>query len=302
MSRGSQLSLPTPKRFDLRCAVCHYGWYALAPNRWDAAAEQLHRPIRVSERTVVRTSTRQRGKRLVVACHRKLSRKQQATVKAGLRRMLRLDEDLGAFHRQHRRARQSGFGRLLRSPTLFEDMVKTITGCNVAWANTMSMNAKLCEHYGGGGFPSPRRLAAVDADEMKATCKVGYRAERIIRLARQFVSGEIDAAWYESPDRTTDELFDALRGLYGFGDYAAGNMLQCLGRYDRVAIDSETYRHFREQYGVKTPDSGAGLRRLHDRIERHYARYTPYQFLAYWYELWHDYAETGAFNALARKD
>jgi len=51
-----------------------------------------------------------------------------------VRRMLRLSEEDGAavaeFQAMHAAAREAGFGRIFRSPTLFEDMVKCILLCN----------------------------------------------------------------------------------------------------------------------------------------------------------------------------
>lgn len=48
--------------------------------------------------------------------------------------MLRLDEEDGRaaaeFQAMHTVAREAGFGRIFRSPTLFEDMVKCILLCN----------------------------------------------------------------------------------------------------------------------------------------------------------------------------
>jgi 3-methyladenine DNA glycosylase/8-oxoguanine DNA glycosylase len=203
--------------------------------------------------------------------------------------MLRLDEDFSPWRRVHPEARRRGFDRLFRSPTLFEDMVKTITGCNVTWPNTMRMNALLCDRVGGGGFPTPGQLAQVTPAWLKGQCKVGYRAKRIVMLARAAALGRLDLERFERPGRGGGEVYEDLCRIHGIGPYAAANILQLLGRYDRLAIDSETYRHFRQAYGVPTPRTAGGLRRLHRRIERHYACYAPYQFLAYWFELWRGY-------------
>lgn len=200
--------------------------------------------------------------------------------------MLRLDEDFRRWHRIHPAARRARFDRLFRSPTLFEDMVKTITGCNVSWPNTMRMNALLCEHVGDGGFPTPRQLAAVSVETLKRRCKVGYRAQRIVGLAKQVVRGQLEPDQFENRSCPTREIFDELKRLHGIGPYAAANICQHLGRYDLLAIDSETYRHFRQQHGVATPKDP---KKLHPLIESTYERFAPYQFLAYWFELWHAY-------------
>lgn len=286
---GSTLSLTTPGDFDLPRAVCSYGYFMLAPNFWDAAKKAFHRPLHGHRDRIIQTVTTQPGRgSLRVRCDRRVTREEGELIRAAIRRMLRVDDDMSLWHAVNTKAKRAGFGRLFRSPSFYEDVVKTMTGCNVTWPNTMRMNGLLCEHIGKGAFPTPAQLAAVKPEALKARCKVGYRAERIVRFARSIVTADIDPAWFEHDDRTTDELFTALRGIYGLGPYAASNMCQCLGRYDRLAIDSETYRHFTQVHGMKRPKNPL---KMHKRIERHYAKYRPYQFLAYWFELWGAYED-----------
>jgi 3-methyladenine DNA glycosylase/8-oxoguanine DNA glycosylase len=198
--------------------------------------------------------------------------------------MLRLDEDLsGWFAVAPPEARARGFGRLIRSPTFFEDAVKTITGCNVAWPNTIRMNALLCEAFGDGAFPEPMHLAHVEPERVKQQTKVGYRAGRIVALARLIHEGALKPTELADPELPTDELLQRLKQLPGIGPYAAANLCQLLGRYEPLAIDTETYRHFRQHLGVPTPDNP---KHLHPAIDARYASYAPYQFLAYWFELW----------------
>eukprot|EP00123_Amoebidium_parasiticum_P018389 comp24188_c0_seq1/m.44329 comp24188_c0_seq1/g.44329 ORF comp24188_c0_seq1/g.44329 comp24188_c0_seq1/m.44329 type:complete len:378 (-) comp24188_c0_seq1:177-1310(-) len=214
------------------------------------------------------------------------SRQQQHELVAGVRRMVRADMDLRPWHALHPDARQRGFGRTYRSPTLFEDLVKTITNCNMRFSGTVRMNSLLCAELGRhGAFPSPWELAAVEPADLQARCKVGYRAGRIVALARAVVAGTLDLAWYEHTARTADEVFVALQGLEGFGPFAAKNVLQLLGFFEHIPADSETVRHFKEEHGagVKKVGEVVGL-----AAER-YAQYAPYQFLAYWFDLWRAY-------------
>lgn len=285
-----RMMLRLPADFSLPHAVCSYGYYMLAPTRWDAAAGgSLHRPVHGEGGRIIQTISRQTGDRLNIVCASEVSAAERDVVAGQVARMLRLDEDPARFahwSQLHPEARAERFGRLFRSPTLFEDIVKTFTGCNVTWANTITMNRLLCEHIGQGAFPTPGQLAATDPDRLKMLCKVGYRAERIIRLARAVVDGSSRLEELTDPSLSTETLEAKLRAIHGVGPYAAANILMLLGRYEHLAIDSETYRHFREKHGRKTPRTGAGLRRLHGQIRRHYERYAPFQFLAYWFELW----------------
>jgi 3-methyladenine DNA glycosylase/8-oxoguanine DNA glycosylase len=284
------ITLPLPKGFHLPRAVCSYGYFMLAPHRWDGASLTLHTVLRDEAGRAIPAAVTQRD-RLIIRNATPVSREGASLLRAQVSRMLRLAEDFSAFHKVHPVARKARFGCLFRSPTFFEDIVKTITTCNVTWPNTIRINALLCRHIGNGGFPTAAQLAAVDPAQLKETCRVGYRAERIIRLARDVHEGRLDLAWFERPEHPTPDIYDALQNIHGIGPYAAGNLCQLLSRYDRLAIDSETYRHFRQVHGIPTPRTATGLRRLHKRIEKHYTPFAPYQFLAYWFDLWGNYED-----------
>jgi len=284
----SRLTLRVPRDFELFKAVCSYGHFLLAPSQWDRDKQQLHRVLRDTHQRPVRTRITHsaKGNPLAIHCDRTLSREQQQHIKAQVVRMLRIDADVTPWYRLHPQAKRRGFGRLFRGADLFEDIVKTITSCNVTWPNTVNMNRLLVEHVGHGGFPTPEQVAGFGEERLKDRCKVGYRAGRIAQLARGIADGTIDLAWFEHEDRASDEVYDALLKLHGIGPYAAANINMLLGFYDRLAIDTETYRHFCKTHHIKRPKDPS---RLHRRIERHYGRYDPYAFLAYWFELWRGY-------------
>ncbi len=288
---GSTLTIPVPDDFVLFKAVCSYGYFLLAPNRWDRQAGKLHRVFRGDRQRVIRVTIAQTARhpgRLRLSADRKLTPRETQQIKQQTTRMLRIDEDQAAWYRVHRQAKRRRFGRMFRSADLWEDMVKTITGCNVTWRNTMTMNARLVERVGYGGWPSPGSVVDFGTERLQTECRVGYRAERIVRLAEAFLDGTIDAAWYESSERTTDELYHAVKSIYGFGEYATNNVLQLLGRYDRLPIDTETYRHFCLTQNIKRPKDPT---KLHRRIERYYAQFNPFPFKAYWFELWSNYEQ-----------
>lgn len=283
-------TLACPPGFALPLAVCSYGYFLLEPNRWQPGTRTLDRALHGEDDRVVRVTIAQHEPRaLRVRCDSPITTNERAALTGQITRMLRLDqpaEIVRRFQRMYPAAKKAGFGWMFRSPTLFEDIVKTMTGCNVTWTSTMRMNRLLCEHVGRGAFPTPAQLARLRPSWVKQRCKVGYRAERIVRLARDVDAGKLDLAWFDDRDHGTDEVFDRLTDIYGIGEYAAGNICQLLGRYDRLAIDTETYRHFEEEHGASRGDNP---KELHPRIERHYARFAPYQFLAYWFDLWDAY-------------
>jgi len=282
---ATTLTLKPPRDLSLPHAVCSYGYFVLAPNRYERRA--LHRPLHDADGAVVdaRITQARIGGPIRVRCDRAVARRHHAIIRRQVGRMLRVDEDLRGWRRAHPTAARRRFGRLFRSPTLFEDIVKTMTGCNVTWSQTMAMNRRLVECVGrAGAFPTPAELAAVRPSVLKRRCKVGYRAQRIVRLAREVDRGRLDLDWFEQPGRETDELAEALGRIYGLGPYAVNNVLHLLGRYDRLAVDTETVRHFRECHGVD-----GDTRAIARAAAAHYERYAPYQFLAYWYELWCGY-------------
>ncbi|BAM04552.1 DNA-3-methyladenine glycosylase family protein [Phycisphaera mikurensis] len=292
------LTLPTPPRFDLARTVCSYGYFLLAPNFWDPAAATLSRPLRLPDGSpvdVVISQATSADRRLKVALEATVRGSARALVLGQVARMLRLDEDDRPWRRTIRRVDPAlarvAIGRMFRSPTLFEDLVKTVTSCNVNWPNTRAMNRRLCLGFGGGAFPTPAQLAAASEAQLRAHARVGYRAGRIRELARRVADGELDLDALDDPRRPTDELFASFAALPGIGPYAAGNLCHLVGRYDRLAIDTETRRHFCLRQGVDrpAPTDAAANRTLDRRIAEHYAAADPFAFKYFWAELWADY-------------
>lgn len=290
------LSLPVPRDFEFRRAVCSHGWFVLAPNRWDPCRAVLETVIPLGGEAAAAVRVRAARGRLLIDAP-SLPHSARIQVRRGVARMLRLDEDLSGFHRlcraspSHHDAAKTRFGRLLRGESLFEDMVKVICTCNVAWRQTVSMVERLvgrwgAEVRGGDGqraFPTPESLARARVDELRAHARLGYRAGFVSRLARDVCAGCVNPAEIEAFAGPTPELQKMLREIHGIGPYAASNLCMLLGRYDCLAIDTELTRFLRERYPRRrfTPAS----------IRRHYEAWTPYQFLAYWWELWSGYEQ-----------
>lgn len=294
MPRATRMRLSVPADFDLAASVCSYGYFLLAPNRWRPVERVYERRFQPAEFglpaaapvTLRVSQPKGGGEPLAITADRPLTPAERSALRRGVARTLRIDEDLTNWFRLSAAARRRGFGRLFRSPTLFEDMVKTITNCNVTWPSTVRMNRLLVQRVGDGAFPTPAQLARLTPSRLKQRCGVGYRAKRIIGLARQYESGQIDPTWFESSDRTTEELAEAIRTLDGFGPYATANVLQLLGRYERLPIDTETVRLYCKKTGAARPSNDADL---HTAINARYARFGRRRFLAYWFEVWRDY-------------
>ncbi len=328
----TRLTIRVPQDYILSRDVCSYGYFVLAPNLWHVPSQSLYRMldleggpalVRVSQafkagaprvfEPLPRGATARPGKPapsvrrgravfphqpgapLAAAFDRTLSRDEQAEARGQLIRMLRLDEDAdhaAAFHAVDPRWAASGHCRLFRSPTLFEDVVKTVTSCNVTWPSTVNMNRNMCEVLGRrGAFPTPRKMARTRAGTLRARCRVGYRDVRLVELAKLFVphggrAAEVDESYLANPATPDDEVFKFLKGLPGIGPYAAGNIMMLLGRYSRLAIDTESVRHGKAVLGMKGTDGA-----ITKKLARHYEPFGPFKFKSFWFELWTSYED-----------
>ncbi|KAL8264973.1 hypothetical protein R6Q59_023103 [Mikania micrantha] len=145
--------------FNLEKAVCSHGFFMTAPNQWDPLSKTFQRPLRLfddvvsssSSSVTVQISQPPHASHLLLRVRDSvdLSPAHQQSLMEQVRRMLRLSEaeekNVREFQEVYSEAKTSGFGRIFRSPTLFEDMVKCILVCNCQWSRTLSMARALCE-------------------------------------------------------------------------------------------------------------------------------------------------------------
>jgi 3-methyladenine DNA glycosylase/8-oxoguanine DNA glycosylase len=287
----SRFSLPVPRDYLLKRDYCSYGYFLLSPNHWETDTRTVVRTLALEDGAVtIRVTQSAKGSPLSISADRRLSREATADAKHAVSRMLRLDEPrttIAAFHKADPRWKKSGRGRLMRSPSFFEDVIKTVTSCNVTWPSTVTMNTRLCavlgerSPTGHHAFPSALRISRLRAATLRARCGVGYRDQRIIDLARLFVRGDVNPAWFEDPATPDADVRDALLELPGIGPYAAHNIMQLLGRYAHIPCDTESLRHARTVLGMEGTD-----RDLTARVHAHYVPFGPHAFRSYWLELW----------------
>lgn len=284
---GTLLTIRVRPDYDLARDVCSYGYFLLAPNRWDPTRRTFSRPLRLENggsKCVIAQPSGKKGQPLSAGFDRVLTRSEQAEARVQIARMLGHDEDMRPFHAVDPRWKKSGRGRLLRSPTMFEDVIKTVTSCNVAWPSTIRMNARLCEVI-DPAFPSPAQLARRKPATLRARCGVGYRDQRIVDLAKLFNAKKgVNPAWFEDAATSDDDVEAALLAMPGIGPYAAANVMQLLGRCSRLAIDTESVRHARQTLGWEGEDA-----ELRKRLEAHYEPFGDHRFRSYWFEIWADY-------------
>ena len=282
---GSRFGIRCVDDYELKRDVCSYGYFLLAPNVWDPTKATLTRTLDVGEGPVrlVIGQPGGRGREVRVVADRAMGRGEIAEAKRRLVRMLRVDDDVSAFHRVDPRWKKSGRGRLFRSATFFEDVIRTVTNCNITWPGTMLINERLCEVI-NPAFPAAEQLARRRPASLRQRCKVGYRDARIVELAKLFAGGDVDVGWFEDAGTGDDEVEKELRSWPGIGPYAAANIMQLLGRYSRIALDTESVRHGRMVLGMEG-ESGSIMKRL----AKHYEPFGAHKFRSYWFELWDFY-------------
>ncbi len=291
-----ELTIPIPSTFNFQRTVISHGWYGLLPFEFDREKWKL---VRVLDRgskapvTVTLTATKRSVK---ITTDTVLAKKVSEKVLTEVRHMLRLDENLEHFYSSTKTDSDFGWiaaqgaGRLLRSPTVFEDLVKMICTTNCSWALTEKMVTGLVEKVGREAndgrksFPSAEALAEKPLSFFVNEVRAGYRAEYLKELVTRVASGKLDVeAWLKS-DLPTAELAKEIKGVKGVGNYAAENLLKLLGRYDGLALDSWTRAKFFQvrNNGRKTTDK---------RIARYYSRFNEWRGLALWCDVTRDWLE-----------
>jgi 3-methyladenine DNA glycosylase/8-oxoguanine DNA glycosylase len=208
-----------------------------------------------------------------------------------VRHMLRLDEDLSSFYALVASDADLswsalGAGRMIRSPTIFEDVVKTISTTNCAWSATERMVGALVANLGvaaGDGrraFPTPAAMAEADGAFYKDVVRAGYRGPYFRTLAADVAEGRLDLERLNDPELPDDEVAARLLALPGVGPYATAHMMMLLGRYSRLILDSWTRPKYARVNGRKAADR---------TIERRFRRYREYAGLAFWLYLTRDW-------------
>lgn len=212
------------------------------------------------------------------------------------RRMLCSEDDLSGFYAVAAEDPRlswvcTGAGRMLRSPTVFEDVVKTICTTNCAWSGTVRMVSALVRELGEPAaglperyaFPTPEAIAGAPSEFFTQVARAGYRGPYLRALATEAAEGRLDLEALRSSALGDQEVRERLLALAGIGPYAAAHVMMLLGRHSPLVLDSWTRPTYRRLSGrPRITDQG---------IARAFARYREFAGLAFWLTLTEGWVE-----------
>lgn len=280
---------------DLRRTFSSHGVADLLPNRLDEESWTLETTLAPDGRArTLRVVEGRSGHARVELLDGRVSARDRAALLATVRHMLRLDEDLSHFYELVADDGELGWvtggaGRMLRSPSVFEDVVKTVCTTNCAWSGTVRMVTALVEHLGvegrhGRAFPAAAAMADAPDDFYREVARAGYRGPYLRAIASAVADGSLDLEELDGrSDLPDDEVAERLLALPGVGPYAAAHVMMLLGRYHRLILDSWTRPKYARLTGRKTATDKT--------IERRFRRYRDFAGLAFWLYLTRDWVE-----------
>jgi 3-methyladenine DNA glycosylase/8-oxoguanine DNA glycosylase len=283
-------TLPAHPPFSLYAVTHSHGWIHLAPfeEEPDGGFKYV---LHLNSGRVVVTRVKEAHEGITVEVDSLLNSSERVELEEKITWMLELDQDFSTFHnlawleQKLAHVLERSLGRILRSPTLFEDVIKTILTTNTLWAATIRMNRNLVSQFGAPlpsdperrAFPTPERLAETDEATLRLETRLGYRAPYVLDLARRSVSGELELESLKTASLPTPELRKELMAIKGVGDYAAANLLMLLGRYDFIPVDSWALKMVSNEW-----HDGAPIGRA--EVEAAFERWGEWKGLVYW--LW----------------
>ena len=282
--------------FRLSPTVTCHGWYQTPPFQWNGGVlsridrgpngkpflwsvrEEQENVRGAKGRLLVRAKVSGRGARVT---EKLLDHAVQLAV-----RCLNLDWDLRSFYKMARKydglkkAPKLGAGRILRAPTAWEDISKSLCGTNIQWTQAVRIIERLAElgtvfpdAFDRKCWPTPKQILAAGDGHLREICRMGYRAPYLIGIARQFIERADLTETFAVPDE--QGCFQAFRAMPGIGPSTASYLINLHGHLDRMVVDSAVRAYVRRRFGEQ-PE------RTDDQIRALFDDYAPYRGLGYW--------------------
>jgi len=307
------LKLNAPPDFSLKATALSHGWHECAPMTWSQGGNcfQIIERHRTSDRDrdsafrVCVTETKQRArKRKALNVSIDTDVRNAATIeddvveaiRSRLRVTLGLDLDLTEFYTMCESddalavVPVIGAGRMIRSASMTENILKAICSTNVNWTQAVNMINRLCQlgpnltHFRNlSAWPTPREILRAGNKYLSDVCRLGYRCDSILKFCDDVATGKLDPESFDAmatdPNVPSEDLVKKLCEINGIGPTSANYLIGFLGRHDRLAIDSATYAHVAEHHTKGRKPSAK-------KIERLYAKYGKWKNKAAWLENW----------------
>ena len=258
----------------------------------------LSRVDALSDGTLVRYAVCEEGGALLLQVEEGLSAGQREEIQRNVARILNWELALAPFYAyladfpEYAWVAPRALGRKLKCPTVWEDAVKTLLTTNTTWAMTIQMVQRVAElgRSAGGrqAFPTPQQLYEMGEEALSAAVRAGYRNAYLYELAARITKGELDLeAWFadEADDRA---LYQRLRTLKGFGDYAVSSLMRIYGRFGYLSIDTVA----RACYIALHPAAAElDAKALDAAVRERYASHGRWQALVQWLDVMRAFEE-----------
>jgi 3-methyladenine DNA glycosylase/8-oxoguanine DNA glycosylase len=149
-----KFSIRTPLDFSFQRTAFSHGWTDLLPFEINPETWTITRVLDTGSEMPVTVNITGSRRALNISLQQRVGKRAVASITRDVRHMLRLDDDFTDFyelmstHPNFAWIKRAGAGRLVRSPTVFEDLVKTICTTNCSWALTKKMVQGLVNNLG----------------------------------------------------------------------------------------------------------------------------------------------------------
>lgn len=269
-----------PEGYCLKSVLISHGWSGLAPFQ----VAQDYQSVKfgfLGHGKPTHIQIKQDQNQFIVHAGRNLSKVEIGTIEW----MFGINSNLKKFYqmaKQHGRPwiQKNKMGRLMRSETVFEDLIKLILTTNCTWGLTKKMVSDLCMRLGEKFenfhcFPKPEMIAKKNEEFFKTKVKVGYRAPYLIQISKMVASGNLDIEAWKTDHHSYEELKKEILSLPGAGPYVAENLLRLLGKFDGLGVDSWVRGQLQKRWNSKKqPDSKTILKK--------YKQFEEYKGLILW--------------------
>lgn len=283
--------LPGLSSKEFRHVLLASGWFQLAPFRADV--ENLSLAYTFDVPAGIGTLKLTRGAAEIDLAALKAD---AHTANEVCRCILSLDLDVAGLYKAVRGTEFSwiardGYGRYLRSATLFEDAFKLLLTTNTNWPRSIAMVGKTVNAYGRQAgtekaFPTPVAMVGESEAQLTKMTGCGYRAAGLLDLCRHaiqdsaFFTGD---AWKQLP---AEDFSGRLKAVKGFGPMCISYLCRFYGKAGEPTIDSWVVSRCHDLWKVR-PERKA----MERFFKKRYAELGEYAATVFWFDItrfWHE--------------